>query len=65
MEPPNTSDKRLKNEYKKEHKNSETKNLRKHVFSSKVVNPLYTCHLTPFYRERKGLLHSDIALRSK
>jgi hypothetical protein len=63
MEPPNTSDERFKNKHKKQLKNPETRNLEKSVFSSK--EPVYTCPPTPFYRETKRLLHSDIALESK
>jgi hypothetical protein len=31
----------------------------------KSCEPLYTCPRTPFYREAKGLLHSEITLESK
>jgi hypothetical protein len=31
----------------------------------KSCEPLYTCSRAPFYRETKGLLHSEIALESK
>jgi hypothetical protein len=31
----------------------------------KSCEPLYTCPRSPFYREAKGLLHSEIALGSK
>jgi hypothetical protein len=31
----------------------------------KSCKPLYTCPSTPFYRETKELLHSNITLRSK
>jgi hypothetical protein len=31
----------------------------------KSCEPLYTCPRAPFYRETKGLLHSDITLESK
>jgi hypothetical protein len=43
----------------------ETKNLLKTAQVSKVVNPLYTCPHAPFYREMKGLLHSESTLESK
>jgi hypothetical protein len=46
-------------------KDRETKNLRKPVLASKVVNPLYICPRAPFYRETKGLLHSEITLESR
>jgi hypothetical protein len=43
----------------------ETKNLLKTAHASKVVSPLYTCPRAPFYREKKGLLHSESTLESK
>jgi hypothetical protein len=46
MEPSNTVDDRFKNERTKKNESMETKNLRKHVFTSKVVNP-FTCALGP------------------
>jgi hypothetical protein len=46
MEPPNTRNGKLKNEHTKELKISETKNLQKPIFSSKVVNP-FTHALDP------------------
>jgi hypothetical protein len=45
-------------------KNRETKNLRKPVLASKVVNP-FTRALAPLYRETNGLLYSENALKSK
>jgi hypothetical protein len=41
----------------------ETKNLRKLVLASKVVNPFTRSR--PFYRETKGLLHSENTLKSR
>jgi hypothetical protein len=57
--------KKLKNTFVKELKNSETRNLQKHVFLLKSHESLHMCSPIPFYRETKELLHSDIALRSK
>jgi hypothetical protein len=43
----------------------ETKNLQKTAHASKVVNPFTRALAPPFYRETKGLLHSENALESK
>jgi hypothetical protein len=43
----------------------ESPKVNKSILALKVVNPLYTCPRTPFYRETKGLLHSENALESK
>jgi hypothetical protein len=37
----------------------------KTAHASKVVKSLYTCPHAPFYRETKGLLHSENTLESK
>jgi hypothetical protein len=42
----------------------ETKNLLKAAQASKVVS-FYTCPHAPFYKETKGLLHSESTLESK
>jgi hypothetical protein len=42
----------------------ETKNPLKTAHASKVVNP-FTRALAPFYREMKGLLHSENTLESR
>jgi hypothetical protein len=42
----------------------ETRNLPKIAQASKVVS-FYACPRTPFYREMKGLLHSESTLESK
>jgi hypothetical protein len=55
MEPPNMYGKKLMNTFVKELENSETRNLRKHVFLLKRHEPLYTCPPVPLYRETKGL----------
>jgi hypothetical protein len=64
MEPLNTCDERFKNEHLKE-LNPETKNLRKPVFLSKIVNPFIRTLGPPFYKKMKRLLHSEITLGSK
>jgi hypothetical protein len=43
----------------------ETRNIRKPVLASKVVNPFTRALAPPFYRETKGILHSEITLGSK
>jgi hypothetical protein len=50
---------------KKESENAETRNLRKPDFLLQSRESLYTCPRTPFYRETKGLLHSEITLESR
>jgi hypothetical protein len=45
-------------------KGEETKNLRKAVHTSKVVNPFIRALAPPFCRETKELLHSEITLES-
>jgi hypothetical protein len=62
MESPNT---RVVNESTQVTKDGETKNPRKPELASKVVNPLKRVLAPPFYRETKGLLHSEIALESR
>jgi hypothetical protein len=42
----------------------ETKNLPMTALASKVVNPITRALPTPFYRETKGLLHSENTLES-
>jgi hypothetical protein len=49
MEPPNTSEVRFENK----HKNPETKNLWKPVFSSKVVNPYICAPRPPFIGKQR------------
>jgi hypothetical protein len=43
----------------------ETKNLPQTAQASKVVNPFTRALTPPFYRETKGLLHSDNTLELK
>jgi hypothetical protein len=43
----------------------QTKNLQKTALASKVVNPFTRALAPPFYRETKGLLHSENTLESK
>jgi hypothetical protein len=43
----------------------ETKNLLQDCFNLKSCVSFYTCPHAPFYRETKGLLHSDTTLNSK
>jgi hypothetical protein len=43
----------------------ETRNLLKTAHASKVVNPFTRALTPPFYRETKGLLHSENTLESK
>jgi hypothetical protein len=59
---PNT---RFKNEHKKACKSEGTRFPRKSDFTSKVVNPFTRALEPPFYREVKGLLHSEIVLKYK
>jgi hypothetical protein len=65
MESPNINKKKLKNIRKKKSENAETRNLRKPDFLLQSCEPLYTCPRTPFYRDTKGLLHSEITLESR
>jgi hypothetical protein len=59
---PNT---RFPNEHKKARKSEGTRFPRKSVSASKVVNPFTRALEPPFYRETKGLLHSEITLEFK
>jgi hypothetical protein len=43
----------------------ETKNLPKDCLSLKSCESFYTCPRAPFYRETKGLLHSENTLELK
>jgi hypothetical protein len=65
MESLNICKKKLKNIRKKESENVEIRNLRKPDFLLQSCESLYTCPRTPFYRDTKGLLHSEITLESR
>jgi hypothetical protein len=60
--PPNTNGVRFPNKYTQVCKSAESRNLRKSILASKVVNP-FTCALV--HREPKGLLPSEITLESR
>jgi hypothetical protein len=64
MGPPNMGEERFPNRYTKVLRNQETKNLRKTVLTSKVVNP-FTCALEPPFIGRRrdfyiSRLHSNL-----
>jgi hypothetical protein len=50
MGPPNTNEEGFSNEYTKLLRNQETRNLRKSVLASKVVNPFARALEPPFIR---------------
>jgi hypothetical protein len=62
MESPNT---RIGNKITKVMKRKGTRNPRKPVLASKVVNPFTRALAPPFIGKTKGLLHSEITLESR
>jgi hypothetical protein len=60
MGPPNTSEERFPNEYAKVRRSAETRNLRKSVLTSKVVNPFTRDLKPPFTGRRRDFYISKL-----
>jgi hypothetical protein len=57
---PNMKEGSFPKEHSKKCWTAVTRNLRKPKLASKVVNPFTRALEPPFYRETKGLLHSEV-----